>query len=113
MHNGVVRGSKLLWVLGNYARFIRPGMVQVKCDTSPGQSFVNGVLTSAYIGSDGKFIVILVNLSQEEHRCDLGFAKQVDVYTTSAKENLRKSVQSASNVVIPARAVVTVCFDKL
>jgi len=112
MHDGVVRESKLLWVLGNYARFIRPGMVQVKCNITPDQSYANGVLASAYIGSEGKIIVVLVNLSQEERRCDLGFARHVDVYTTSTEENLRKSGQTASNVVISARAVATVCFDK-
>jgi hypothetical protein len=25
MHDGMVRESKLLWVLGNYSRFLRPG----------------------------------------------------------------------------------------
>jgi len=113
IHDGVVRESKLLWVLGNYARFIRPGMVQVACDITPEQSYVNGVLASAYRGSEGKVVVVLVNLSQSEHRCDLGSSKHVDVYTTSAEENLRKSGQTASNIFVPARAVVTVCFDKV
>ena len=42
------RERKLLWVLGNYARFIRPGMARVKCAVEPEQSYVNGVLASAY-----------------------------------------------------------------
>jgi hypothetical protein len=113
MHDGVVRESKLLWVLGNYSRFVLPGMIQVKCGITPEQSHVNGVLASAYKGLGGNIVVVLVNLSLEEQRCDLGFAKQVEVYTTSAEEKLKKSGQAASNVVVPARAVATVCFDKL
>ena len=42
LHDGVVRESKLLWTLGNYARFVRPGMVRVKCDVEPKQSPVDG-----------------------------------------------------------------------
>lgn len=33
--------------------------------------------------------------------------------TALYEENLRKSGQAASNVVIPARAAAKVCFDKL
>jgi hypothetical protein len=80
MHDGMVRESKLLWVLGNYSRFLRPGMVRVKCVTDPEQSYVNGVLVSAYKGLGTSLAVVLVNLSREDQRCDLGLAKEFDVY---------------------------------
>ena len=35
MQDGVVRESKLLWALGNYSGFVRPGMVRVRCDVEP------------------------------------------------------------------------------
>ena len=54
MHDGVVRESKLLWTLGNYSRFVRPGMVRVKCDVEPEQSPVDGLLASAYQGPAGE-----------------------------------------------------------
>lgn len=107
MHDGVVRESKLLWVVGNYSRFVRPGMVRVKCELAPQQSYVNGVLGSAFKAPDGRLIVVLVNLSQDGQRCDLGSAGDVETYTTSANANLAKRTQNAANVVIPARAVVT------
>lgn len=111
MHDGVARESKLLWALGNYSRFVRPGMVRVKCVTDPEQSYVNGVLASAYKGPESKVVAVLVNLSQEDQRCDLGSAKQFEVYTTSRKTNLEKTVQSGSDIALPARAVIT-CVDR-
>jgi O-glycosyl hydrolase len=107
MQDGMVRESKLLWVLGNYSHFVRPGMVRVKCVTDPEQSYVNGVLASAYKGSEGKVVVVLVNLSQEDQRCDLGLPREFEVYTTSGKASLQKTVQSGSGIALPARAVIT------
>ena len=108
MHDGEIRESKLLWTLGNYARFIRPGMVRIQCDVEPAQSVENGLLSSAYKGADGALVVVLVNLSSEEKSCDLGSAEDVNVYTTSSEANLAKGRQNASNIKIPPRAVVTV-----
>ncbi|MCX6915805.1 MAG: 4-alpha-glucanotransferase, partial [Verrucomicrobia bacterium] len=107
MNDGVVRESKLLWTLGNYARFVRPGMVRVKCSIEPEQSYANGVLSSAYKGSGGDVTVVLVNLGQEEACCNLGFSQQVDVFTTSSTANLQKSRQNSGSITLPARAVGT------
>jgi hypothetical protein len=38
LDDGAVRPSKLLWVLGNYSRFIRPGMVRIQCAPETPQS---------------------------------------------------------------------------
>ncbi|HNY27020.1 MAG TPA: glycoside hydrolase [Candidatus Sumerlaeota bacterium] len=108
--DGVIRESKLLWVLGNYSRFIRPGMVRVKCEVDKPQSPENGLLCSAYKGTGKEGVLVLVNLSKEEKRCTLGASAPVAVYTTSAEANLKKSQQDASGLKIPARAVVTVLF---
>ena len=107
MHDGVVRESKLLWALGNYARFVRPGMVRVNCLIEPEQSDLDGVLASAYKGPEGKLVVVLVNLSREEQRCDLGAPREMDMYTTSATANLQRTHQKDSAIVLPPRAVVT------
>jgi O-glycosyl hydrolase len=111
LHDGVVRESKLLWTLGNYARFVRPGMVRVKCDVEPKQSPVDGLLASAYQGPDGEVVVVLVNLSQQEALCDLGSDGKATVYTTSEASSLRRSAQPAPKITIPARSVATVCLD--
>lgn len=107
MRDGAVRESKLLWALGNYARFVRPGMRRVGCTLEPAQSYVDGVLASAYLGSGGRRVILLVNLSRETRHCDLGATGPLDVYTTSASASLEKSGQTGADVVLPARSVVT------
>ncbi|MES2923997.1 MAG: glycoside hydrolase [Verrucomicrobiota bacterium] len=109
IHDGAVRESKLLWVFGNYSRFVRPGMVRVGCRTEPEQSFKDGLLASAYRGAGGETVAVLVNLSREELHCDLGSPATAKVYTTSTGLSLESGTQSCSNITIPARAVVTVC----
>jgi hypothetical protein len=112
MLDGVVRESKLLWVLGNYSRFIRAGMVRVKCEVSPRQSFEDGVLASGYKDTNGELVLVLVNLSGHEVACNLGTEENVDTYTTSASTNLGKTSQKATSIRVPARAVCT-CVMKV
>jgi hypothetical protein len=107
MKDGAVRESKLLWTLGNYARFVRPGMVRVRCQVEPEQSIEDGVLASAYKGTGGGLVVILVNLSRDDVACDLGAAGRVEVYTTSNRSDLERSRQDAAGIKLPARAVIT------
>lgn len=111
MQDGAVRESKLLWAFGNYSRFVRPGMVRVKAGVEPKQSTANGVLVSAYKNGEGRLVVVLVNLSTEQQKCDLGLPKEVEVYTTSETDNLRKSRQQGSSVTLPPRSILT-CVTK-
>lgn len=113
MHDGEIRESKLLWVLGNYSRFIRPGMVRVECNITPGQSAEEDVLASAYRGTGKDMVLVIVNLSKEERQCDLGSAMEIDVYTTSAEDSLQMTDQDASIITLPARSVSTLCFSTL
>ncbi len=107
LDDGVVRASKLLWALGNYSRFVRPGMVRVKCEVEPAQSSAEGVLVSAYGGKDGQRVLVCVNLSRVEQICEVNADQEWEVYTTSAKANLEKSKLAGSNLKLPARSVVT------
>ncbi len=111
MHDGEIRDSKLLWALGNYSRFIRPGMVRVKCDVEPAQSAEDGLLASGYKGTKDELVVVLVNLSTEEAVCDLGSSQAMEVYATSAEKNLERSRPEASRLTIPARAVMTILLE--
>ncbi|MCB1126645.1 MAG: hypothetical protein KDM81_09135, partial [Verrucomicrobiae bacterium] len=86
--NGAVRDSKLLWTLGNYARFVRPGMVRIDCETTPAASAADGVLASAYAGAEGQRVAVLLNLGSEAVRCRVGHGGPVDVYLTASDANL-------------------------
>lgn len=107
--DGAVRDSKLLWALGNYSRFIRPGMVRVKCILSEPQSNENGLLVSAYKDKEKeKLVFVFTNLSEQKSIINIGPEYSVDVYTTSENKNLEFSRQKADMVISPKRSIVTV-----
>jgi len=108
-YNGEVRESKLLWVLGNYSRFVRPGMVRVKCELSEQQSPENGILVSAYKDPVGQSIVtVLINLSEEERKAHMGEEGSVSTYITDKSRNMGYLSQHANAIILPPRSVVTV-----
>ncbi len=107
-YDGEVRESKLLWTLGNYSRFIRPGMVRIACSVTPEQSYEDGLLVSAYKSTDDDLVLVCVNLSIDDKLCDLPFSDMVDVYTTSRDMSLFKRNRKASDLKIPARSVATI-----
>jgi hypothetical protein len=107
LRDGVVRDSKLLWALGNYARFVRPGAVRVECQVEPEQSIASGLLASAYRRADGGLVIVVVNLSQHDIGCDLGISRDVEIYTTSSSSSLQRSSQKGPILKLPARALST------
>lgn len=107
--DGVVRDSKLLWVLGNYSRFIRPDMVRVECKLSEEQSIENGLLVSAYKDKQkDNLVFVFTNLSERQRVIDIGPTYNVNVFTTSEDYDLALSTQKANNISVPKRSVVTV-----
>ncbi|RMF97381.1 MAG: endo-1,4-beta-xylanase, partial [Planctomycetota bacterium] len=94
--DGAVRTSKLLWTLGNYARFVRPGMIRIGCEIAPEQSIADGVLASAYRRSrPAQTVVVLTNLSRSRHKVRItGLTASsrvvpiVRMYTTDAASDL-------------------------
>lgn len=73
LKSGSVVDSKLLWALGNYSRFVRPGAVRhdilavdsVGKEIKDGYNDIKGVMCSAYLNTDGKWIVVAINYSEE------------------------------------------------
>ncbi len=108
-HDGMVRDSKLLWVLGSYSRFVRPGMLRIKCELSKEQSPENGVLISAYKDPEnGNLVYVLVNLSEETMDVQMGEDGKASTYTTDKNRNMGFLLQPLNAVILPARSVVTV-----
>lgn len=116
--DGQIYDSKLLWTLGNYSRFIRPGAVRIgldRSDTTPVGNFMrSGVMASAYLNqARDKVIVVAVNNSHEPRKINLSQdnndTQTYIMYLTSANANLEKqpSVKSGQPFTIPARSVVT------
>ena len=96
--------------LGNYARFVRPGMVRVQCDVQPAQSVEDGVLASAYRGTANSLVLVLTNLSAQEQACDLGLPQPMEMYVTDRERNLALSRQPGTAFRLPPRSVATACW---
>jgi len=106
--DGAVRESKLLWVMGNYSRFIRPGMVRIHCEISPEQSPVDGILVTAYKDlKEKRLVYVLTNLSEQQVHINLGHSGEVKAYTTDEDSDMKFSIQKAHQVNLPARSVTT------
>ena len=112
-HDGVVRDSKLMWTLGNYSLFIRPGMVRVKCTLSTEPSQKDGVLISAWMtpNTDHR-VYVAVNLSSEDQAIDLEGVSKPAMYVTSARSDLHRAKVAGNPITLPARSVVTLVSGK-
>ena len=107
--DGAVRDSKLLWVLGNYSRFIRPGMIRVQCELSEEQSPENGLLVSAYKDSANEQLVyVITNLSEEPASISIGGSFEVKTYTTDRNSDLEYSTQMSGKIHVPERSVLSI-----
>ena len=114
--NGEVKDSKLMWALGNYSRFIRPGAVRkaiIAKDNQgkiipEGDTDVTGLMCSAYQNTDGKEVFVMINYAAEDKEFTFyqrnGIIKNWTIYRTSDKdgENLLPvgSIKNHEKVVI-------------
>ena len=107
--------AKLLWVFGNFARFIRPGAKRVELQ---GADDIYGLLGSAYKSAAGdELALVFINMGETEARVSLTLTgipegKAVKTFTphvTSENDDLRaySPVNGDSGYVVPARSAVT------
>jgi len=108
-----VRDSKLLWALGNYSRFIRPGAVRLEITGGNADPF--GTLLSAYRNTDGTTVVVAINYSSKDTHINLKFdgqkAATLHAYRTSDEEgeNLKPIGQvKASHLFLPRKSITTI-----
>ena len=115
--------SKLMWALGNYSRFIRPGAVRLSVSAfdqtgaliPDGDTDQQGLMCSAYKNVVGTYVMVVINYANEEKEFSIDKEKvgnaQWQVYRTSDKEgeNLLPvgKVKSGKIVHIPARSIIT------
>jgi len=119
MHDGRVLPSKTLWALGNFSRFVRPGMVRVgvrRRDALLPLDAARELMISAYLDKKARRLVIVsINTSREEIRLsienlskEIRFAgKTLESYTTSEADSLRRRTIPADRISIPPRAILT------
>jgi hypothetical protein len=117
---GTVRDTKMLWALGHWSRFVRPGMRRIDAEVSgPGADSVNAeLLVSAYRDpASRRLVTILVNRAAQERRVELqsSGAHGTRVYQTTNEPamNLKHTVmlRAGEPFVMPARSLATLVSD--
>lgn len=117
--DGLVSDSKQLWCLGNYSRFVRPGMVRVDAvlnnQTDPVYA-AGDIMTSAYIDPAAKTLVIVIvntrTTASSASFAGLGGSASLTgsnftAYVTSSTKSLKPSVMASTNIQLDARSVTT------
>lgn len=116
--DGTFTSNKLLWALGNYSRFVRPGMERfevIDADYND-ETSVENFMISGYKNQNTKEIVLVCinntdtnrDLKLENYSADFEVVGHVfDVYTTSGSSNLRKSTAYVESVSVPKKSIVT------
>jgi O-glycosyl hydrolase len=114
---GYVSSNKMLWTLGNYSRFVRPGYVRVDMQ---GADDLDALAGSAFVSPDGKQLVaVFVNSSFEDKSVNLSLPKawlkkmtKVTSYRTDDRHDLAKTITGEGvNHRIGARGVTTIVVD--
>jgi len=97
--DGNIYDSKMMWALGQYSRFINPGMKRVETTLTENETLAvrnNDILVSAYKTSDNKKIVaVIINLT--ENNKELSFDNVISAYKTARM--FRTSEKSDENIL--------------
>lgn len=109
--------SKILWALGNFSRFVRPGMVRVGVRRSDGaahEETVEGLMVSGYLDDHRSIVAtVFINRSDRSVPVDLQVeglrVERWIPYVTSGGRDLgaHAALAAGRTVEIPGRSVVT------
>jgi O-glycosyl hydrolase len=116
--------TKSLWAMGNFSRFIRPGMQRINISRSDKLDDVaasQNVMLSAYEGENNQLVIVAINYTQSQQDVKMKLkrfdkVKSIKKYVTSANEqdNLKAySVETLKpNFKLPARSITTFLIEK-
>lgn len=100
-----VEPSKLLWALGNYSRFVRPGMKRVKAETSSEK-----VLLSAFKDAH-QLVLVIANPLDHDFQVSLPDRFTIEEgYVTDETHDLERMGEEAK--IISARSITTLLLTK-
>ncbi|MGC3944665.1 MAG: glycoside hydrolase [Chryseolinea sp.] len=118
--DGNISDSKLLWALGNFSRFIRPGAVRINVSTeAPDVNAFEGALISSYVNADKEIVVVAINNTSEERQVKMEFrngdVKRFKSYVTGAAgdENLKPVADVEGSTITLAKQSITTFVGKM
>ena len=104
--------SKILWALGNYSFFVRPGMKRIEASI-----IGSGLFVSAFKSNAATVIVIVNPLSEQrpvtlkKEKSALPADMNLITYVTDANNNLGKNIVRANELIVPAKSVFSVIVN--
>jgi hypothetical protein len=109
--DGQMRDTRMLWVLGNYSLFVRPGAQRVAVQPADSAA-AKDLYLSAYRNTDNSLAMVVINTGTAAATLEVGGkgipAGNSRTYTTDDAGKLRPGNVNGHTVVVPARAVVTI-----
>lgn len=114
--DGIIYKSKMLWAVGNYSRFIRPGMKRINATPdsySNAEDAAKNLMISAYKDEANKQVVIVViNMTTASQNINLSgvnfVAGSVKSYTTSASKDMNVlNIADVSKIAVEGRSIIT------
>jgi len=121
--DGTYDDSKLMWTLGNYSRFIRPGATRLGVSSfnsknkivSEGDTDPYSLMISAYNNKNNLPIFVVINYSDKERTFELIWKGNTPVewipYCTNNEKGMNlqplEKIKYGIEIKIPARSVIT------
>jgi O-glycosyl hydrolase len=114
--DGLIHKSKMLWAVGNFSRFIRPGMKRVSASLDNyfnAEETSKSLMISAYKDETLKqLVVVVINMLTTSASINLSGSyfstSPIKSYTTSASKELSYStVSDLSKVEVEPRSIIT------
>ena len=112
LKSGHAADSRLLWALGNYSRFIRPGAIRY--EVTGDKSFnPYGIMCSAYKNVDGQWVAVVINYSDQPQEFSLRLSEGCNLrwqmYRTSdvAGETLLPVGVMSTSTLLPPKSITT------
>ncbi|MBC2593675.1 hypothetical protein H5P28_05305 [Ruficoccus amylovorans] len=112
------RATKLLWALGQYSRFVRPGMqrIGVSSEESVNEQLQTVMASAFYDEKLGELVMVLINFSEEKQDVNLNVkgrpatsgATTVAGYRTTATENMAPVKIDSGTIKMPAKSIITI-----
>jgi len=111
---GQIYESKLLWALGNWSRFVRPGAKRIQVESGENQN----IKISAFRNNNGELVVVILNRGNNEENIGVKLPGNIKfdakIYETSENKSLtkRENINLNESFNIPKQSISTIVISQ-